>query len=428
MILSKDLKNRLSSGGYAHILAYIYGTDNKGSVKYSDRYLSSIEQFDSIFGDNRNLRLFSAPGRTEVGGNHTDHQHGRVLAAGVNLDIIAVVSENDRNTITVKSDGYKLINVDLEDMSIHDDELNSTKSLIRGIVAAFKNMGYTIKGFDAYMTSNVLKGSGLSSSAALEVLIGTIINELFCNGKESAVKIAQIGQYAENVYFGKPCGLMDQTASSVGGFVTIDFNDNDNPIVEKVDFNFSESGYKLCIVDTGGSHADLTPDYASIPYEMKQVANYFGKEFLVDVNKYDFYKNIKILREKFGDRAVLRATHFYSDNERVPKEVEALRNNNFEEFSRLIKESGLSSFTCLQNVYSCSNPSEQGVPLALSICSRILGDKGAYRVHGGGFAGTIQAFVPEGLLDEFKNGMENVFGKDKCHVLNIRPVGGVEIK
>ena len=421
-------KNLFFSESFLKQLSYIYCTDNEGSKFYAERFKKAVDDFEKIFGKNREIRLFSAPGRTEIGGNHTDHQHGRVLAGSVDLDIIAVVSPNDSNIIKVKSEGYKLNTVNIDETSINKKEYNTTLSLIRGISASFKNMGYNINGFDAYMTSRVLKGSGLSSSAAFEVMIGTILNEMFCDGKETAVKIAQIGQYAENVYFGKPCGLMDQTASSVGGFVTIDFKDNENPIVEKIDFDFASCGYSLCIIDTGGNHADLTPDYASVPKEMKSVAEFFNKNVLREVPKEDFYKNIGKLREVCGDRAILRAAHFYDDDERVPKEVLALKNNNFEEFKNLIIESGHSSYMYLQNVFSCINPSEQGISLALMLCEKLLKGKGAYRVHGGGFAGTIQAFVPNDMLSEFKKSMEDVFGKDKCYILSIRPVGGVELK
>ncbi len=420
--------NLLFSQDFLKQLSYIYCTNEEGSIVYAKRFEKAIEEFKNIFGKNREFRLFSAPGRTEIGGNHTDHQNGRVLAGSVDLDIIAVVSPNNDNIIRVKSEGYKQNIIDLSDLDVKEKEYNTTLSLIRGISASFKNLGYDVKGFDAYMTSEVLKGSGLSSSAAFEVMIGTIINEMFCDGKETAVKIAQIGQYAENVYFGKPCGLMDQTASSVGGFVTIDFKDNDNPIVEKIDFDFASCGYSLCIVDTGGNHADLTPDYAAVPKEMKSIAEYFGKKVLREVPKEEFYKNIGKLREICGDRAILRAAHFYDDDERVPMEVMSLKNNDFETFKKLIIESGHSSYMYLQNVFSCINPLEQGISLGLLMCEKILKGKGAYRVHGGGFAGTIQAFVPNEMLSEFKEKMENVFGNEKCHVLSIRPVGGIELK
>lgn len=423
-----SLKNKLSTEESMKFISYLYGTLTIEETRnYSQRFLDVIIQFEELFGENNIVRLFSAPGRTEVGGNHTDHQHGKVLAASVNMDMIAAVSKNNTNTINIKSDGHDMIHMDINNLSINQEEYNTTLSLIKGIVYSFVNLGYSVYGFDAYITSNVLKGSGLSSSAAFEVLIGTIINCLFCNGNETAVKIAQIGQYSENIYFGKPSGLMDQTASSVGGFVSIDFNDNNNPIVQKIDFDFSSCGYSLCIIDTGGSHADLTPDYAAVPVEMKSVAQFFGKSVLTEVDETKFYSNIASIRKKCGDRAVIRAIHFYLDNSIVPKEVEALNNHDFEEFKNLIIASGKSSFMYLQNVYSCSNPQEQGVPLALALCERLLDGKGAYRVHGGGFAGTVQAFVPISMLDLFRTQMETIFGENKCHVLSIRPVGGIEL-
>ena len=423
-----SIKQKLQKNDCLEQMKLLYSTDDEGAKEYTDRYLHLIETYCSIFDDNdEEIRLFSAPGRTEVGGNHTDHQKGHVLAAGVNLDIIAAVKENHTNTIKIKSDGYNMITIDLNQTEPIASEEGTTLSLVRGIAAYFINMGYTVKGFNAVMTSSVLKGSGLSSSAAFEVLIGTIINGLFCNNKESAVKIAQIGQYAENVYFGKPCGLMDQTASSVGSFVAIDFKDTEHPVVEQIPFDITSVGHALCIVDTGGNHADLTPDYAAVTAEMKSVAAFFGKSVLSEVSENDIYKNIAVLRKKCGDRAVLRAIHFFADSKKAVQEAEALKNNDFETFKKLILSSGISSSTCLQNVYSTSNPQEQGLSLALALCQKILGDKGAYRVHGGGFAGTIQAFVPTELLQTFHDEMESAFGEGNCHILSIRPVGGTEI-
>lgn len=422
-----NLKNKLFSDELSLKLSEIYADSPQNSKIHAQRYVHCIDQFESIFGENRTIRLFSAPGRTEIGGNHTDHQRGRVLAASVNLDTIAAVSENGTEKINIQSEGYDMIHTSIHDNEIRPEEFNTTLSLIKGIVASFQELGYPVSGFDAYICSNVLKGSGLSSSAAFEVLIGTIINSLFCQAKESAVKIAQIGQRAENVYFGKPSGLMDQTASSVGSFVTIDFKDAENPIVEKVNFDFAKSGYSLCIVDGVGDHADLTDEYASIPIEMKSVAKHFGKEVLSEIPEEEFYKNIAVLRQECGDRAVLRCIHFYQDNKRVPKQVAALNSGNFEEFKKLIVESGYSSYMYLQNVYASSNPQEQCLSIALAISEKLLKQKGAYRVHGGGFAGTIQAFVPNDLLEEYKNAMENIFGKDTCHILSIRPVGGIEL-
>ena len=371
-------------------------------------------------------RYFSAPGRTEVGGNHTDHQRGRVLAAAVNLDTRAAVKENGTNVIRVQSQGYPLCTVALDQLEPNEAEFNTTPALIRGVAARFKELGCDVKGFDAYIESSVLSGSGLSSSAAFEVLIGTIINGLFFGGKVSQPEIAMIGQYAENVFFGKPCGLMDQTASAVGGLVTIDFFEAGKPVIESVDFDFSACGHALCIVDTRASHADLTDEYAAITQELKAICAHFGKDVLTQIDQADFREAIPVLREKCGDRAVLRALHFYAENARVPKQVEALRKGDFDSFLKLVKESGYSSFMYLQNVIPAGRTTHQEVALALNLCAMYLGDRGAYRVHGGGFAGTVQAFVPFDLLDSFRSGIDAVLGQGACHVLSIRPEGGVE--
>lgn len=391
------------------------------------RYSEAEAEFTKLFGC-APARVFSAPGRTEVGGNHTDHNHGCVLAAGVSLDVIAMVVPTDDGVISVKSQGFPMDTVDTADLSVHGEEENSSAALIRGVAAGFAKNGHKIGGFKAYTTSNVLKGSGLSSSAAFEVLIGTILSGLYNEHSVSAVEIAQLSQYAENVYFGKPSGLMDQMASSVGSFITIDFADPAKPIIEAIDFDFEKSGHSLCIVDTKGNHADLTPEYAAIPAEMKEVAGYFGKGFLRDVAKTDIIKALPELREKFGDRAVLRAMHFMDDNERVAKEAAALKSGDFSAFLSLIKESGRSSYMYLQNVYASSAPQEQGLSTALYLAEQILDGEGAYRVHGGGFAGTIQAFVPAAKLDAFKTEMNRVFGEGSCYVLSIRPFGGIEVK
>ncbi len=419
------LKQKLEHGMYNDTLMSLYNLDKDSVNAAVTRYIDTIVAFEDQFHLNDDISIFSAPGRSEIGGNHTDHQHGRVLAAAVNLDVIAVTTPTDDNIVTIKSAGHTLDVIDLSDLSIVEAEKNHASALIRGICARFKELGYNIGGFTAYTTSNVLKGSGLSSSAAFEVLVGTILNHLYNNGEMSAVLIAQISQYAENVYFGKPSGLMDQTASSVGGFITIDFKDPADPIVEKVDFDFAHSGYSLCIVDTKGNHADLTPDYAAVPTEMKAIANYFGKKYLRDVPAVEFFSNISKLRELGNDRALLRAIHFFGDNERVCDEVAALKANNFEEFKRLIIQSGDSSYKYLQNVYSPGSPTMQGVSLGLALSERLLAGKGAYRVHGGGFAGTIQAFVPNDMLLEYKSTLEEVFGKDSCYILSVRPVGGI---
>ncbi len=383
--------------------------------------------FESIFGE-KPERYFSAPGRTEIGGNHTDHQRGRVLAAAVNLDTVAAVRVNGTDKIRILSKGYPMCEIDVTELTPKEDEINSTPALIRGVAARFAQLGCEVKGFDAYCESTVLPGSGLSSSAAYEVLIGTIIDYLFFDAKVSQAEVAQIGQYAENVFFGKPCGLMDQTASAVGNLVTIDFFDKDNPVIKPVNFDFSSCGHALCIIDTRASHADLTDEYAAIPGEIKKVAEYFGKEVLSEIDEKDFFAAVPALREKCGDRAVIRAVHFYQENARVPKQVEALEKGDFEEFLKLIKESGYSSYMYLQNVIPAGYKEHQDVALALAMCEHFLEGKGAYRVHGGGFAGTVQAFVPFEILERFRKGMDEILGEGACHVLSIRPQGGVEME
>ena len=372
-------------------------------------------------------RYFSAPGRTEIGGNHTDHQRGRVLAAAVNLDTQAAVRLNGTDTVRILSQGYPLCEVDLKVLTPQVDEVNGTASLIRGVAARFVELGCEVKGFDAYCESTVLPGSGLSSSAAYEVLIGTILNHLFFDGRISAPEIAMIGQYAENVFFGKPCGLMDQTASSVGGLVTIDFFEKENPNIRSVNFDFSACGHALCIIDSRASHADLTDEYAAIPGELKGICAHFGKDVLTQIDSNDFYAAIPALREECGDRAVMRAIHFYQENERVPQQVAALEQGDFDKFLALVKESGFSSYMYLQNVIPAGRTRNQEMAIALGLCEHYLRDRGAYRVHGGGFAGTVQAFVPFDLLDSFRAGIDAVLGEGACHVLSIRPQGGVEM-
>ena len=373
-------------------------------------------------------RYFSAPGRTEIGGNHTDHQRGRVLAAAVNLDTVAAVRVNGTDTIRILSQGYPLCEVDVKELTPRADEINTTLALIRGVAARFTQLGCEVRGFDAYCESTVLPGSGLSSSAAYEVLIGTIINHLFFEGKVSQAEVAQIGQYAENVFFGKPCGLMDQTASAVGNLVTIDFFDKEHPVIQPVNFDFSACGHALCIIDTRASHADLTDEYAAIPNEIKAVCAHFGKEVLSQIDEAEFYAAIPSLRTSCGDRAVLRAVHFYQDNARVPKQVAALEAGDFAAFLKLVKESGHSSYMYLQNVIPAGYKEHQDVAIALALCEHYLQGKGAYRVHGGGFAGTVQAFVPFEILEDFRAGIDSVLGEGACHVLSIRPQGGVEME
>lgn len=372
-------------------------------------------------------RYFSAPGRTEIGGNHTDHQRGRVLAAAVNLDTQAAVAVNGTREVRILSKGYPLCVVSLDTLVPQQAEINTTPALVRGVCARFAQLGCPVEGFDAYCESTVLPGSGLSSSAAFEVLIGTIVNGLFFDGKVSQPEIAQIGQYAENVFFGKPCGLMDQTASAVGNLVTIDFGDKDRPVIEPVDFDFSSCGHALCIIDSQASHADLTDEYAAIPGELKQVCAYFGKEVLTQVPEAEFYAAIPALRKCCPDRAILRAIHVYQDNARVPQQVQALREGNFDKFLTLVKQSGHSSYMYLQNVIPAGYIEHQDVAVALALCEHYLQGRGAYRVHGGGFAGTVQAFVPFDLLEAFRSGLDAALGEGACHVLSIRPQGGVEM-
>ena len=371
--------------------------------------------------------VFSAPGRTEIGGNHTDHQHGCVLAAAVDLETVADVCLNGTDKIWIQSEGYPAFSIDINDLSINESEKNTTVALVRGVVAGFANRNVQIQGFDAKIRSTVLPGSGLSSSAAFEVLIGTIINDLFNDGKISAEEIAMIGQYAENVYFGKPCGLMDQMASSVGSLVYIDFEDPKQPKVEKIAFDLAEAGYALCIIDSGADHADLTDEYAAIPMEMKQVCSLFGKDVLREIPEETFLAALPSLRGQVPDRAILRAMHIYRENERVAKQAQALKDKDVATFLDLIKESGNSSWKYLQNITPAGAVKHQEVAVALALCDTYLKGQGAYRVHGGGFAGTVQAFVPLNMLESFKITIEAVLGENSCHVLNIRQQGGIRV-
>ena len=423
MFNAQGLKAELFSGKYDNTFKKLYPNNTNAA----ERYAYVVDKFVDKYGDSDGLRLFSAPGRTEVGGNHTDHQQGCVLAAGVDLDVIAVARKTDTGIIRIQSEGFAEDIIDLSILTPQEDEVEHAPALVRGVAARFKQLGYEIGGFDAYTTSNVLKGSGLSSSAAFEVLVCTLLNSLYNDEKMDSVEKAIVSQYAENEFFKKPCGLMDQMACSYGGFVGIDFDDPANPVIEKIDFDFQAVNHSLCIVDTGGCHADLTADYAGVPAEMKAVAAYFGKGILRDVNEDEFYMAIPKLRETVSDRAILRAIHFFNDNRRAVELKEKLKANDFDGFKQTILESGKSSLQCLQNVFAASNPSEQGLTLALTLTEKILEGKGAFRVHGGGFAGTIQAFVPNDILPTYKQKIERIFGEDKCYVLSIRPVGGVEV-
>lgn len=392
------------------------------------RYLKACDGFLEIYGDRENIRIFSAPGRTEVGGNHTDHQHGRVLAGSVDLDIIGIVALNDDNTVRIKSEGFKMDEINLSNLEIVPAETGRAASLIRGMCANFSKNGYAFGGFDAYTTSSVMKGSGLSSSAAFEVFVGTALNFMFNDASISPVEIAKMAQNSESVFFGKPCGLLDQSASALGGFTAIDFKDPAKPVVENIKFDLEKHNHVLCVVDTGGNHANLTQDYADITIECKNISNHFNAGFLRDVDQNEFFEHISVLKEKYGDRAVLRAIHFFAEDQRAQDEKDALINDDFDTFLKLVNESGNSSYKYLQNTYSNSNVQEQGLCLGLALTERFLKGRGACRVHGGGFAGTIQGFIPNELIDDYKIMIEKVFGKGSCHILKIRPVGGYEIK
>ena len=424
----QEFINGLSNGSLDKTMRKLYGKSDRELLTQKVRYTGAAEKFSKMYPEHGDIYVFSAPGRTEVGGNHTDHQHGCVLAAAVNLDVIAFVSLNDDNVIRIKSEGHKANEVNLDSLDIIDDEKGNSNSIVRGIVSAFVESGVKVGGFDAYTTSDILSGSGLSSSAAFEVLVGTIIDDLFNDGGMGAVEIAKIGQFAENVYFGKASGLMDQMVCSVGGFVSIDFFNPMNPSINSVDFDFSGAGYSLCITNTKGSHADLTDEYVSVPAEMKTVANALDCEFLRDVDEDKFYSELPELRKSCSDRAILRAAHFFAENNRAVQEAEALEIGDTEEFFRLVNESGDSSANLLQNLYSVKNPQNQEIPLAIMISKRRLSGSGAVRVHGGGFAGTIQAFVPAYLADYYADEMNSVFGENSCQILSIRSVGGTQIK
>lgn len=405
----------------------LYGTDPAVLKDQASRYSGLINEFKAAFG-HEDAMLFSSPGRTEIGGNHTDHNLGRVLAGAVNLDNIAVAAKNGSGTIRIKSAGYPDFQVDLSNLEYKESEKYSSLSLVKGLCARFKELGYQTGGFDASINSRVLVGSGLSSSASFEVLIGTILNHFFNNNRISPVENAIMGQWSENNYFGKPCGLMDQTACAMGGLITIDFEDPSKPVVKEVDFDFVATGFSLVITDTGGNHADLNEEYASLPTDMKSVAAEIGKKVLREVTLEQVLGIIPKIREKVGDRALLRAIHFQGDNQRVVDQVKALENNDFKSFLNMVVKSGYSSFMYNQNIYPVHNVREQGVSLALALSDLVLNGEGAWRVHGGGFAGTIQAFVPENLVEPYISTLEHVFGKDSCHKLFIRPAGSIMLE
>lgn len=421
----KELKDAIAKGD---ALRSFYGAHTSVIDTQKQRYAKLADEFVNSYGD-KELSVFSSPGRTEIGGNHTDHNHGRVLAGAVNLDNVAIASANGTDVVRILSSGYPQFEVNLSTLAPNKDEFYTSVGLVRGICARMKELGFAIGGFDAVINSGVPKGSGLSSSASFEVLIGAIVSHLFNDGGLDPVLNAQIGQYAENVFFGKPCGLMDQTACSVGGLVTIDFADPAKPIVKKVDFDFSKTGFALVITDTGGNHADLNDEYASLPSDMKGVAAKLGKTVLREVSLDQVIDSIPELRKDgVSDRAILRSIHFERDNERVAEQVADLEKGDFKSFLAKVCASGQSSFMYNQNVYPVNNVAEQGLSVALALSDVVLGSEGAWRVHGGGFAGTIQAFVPYCLLDKYVDTLEHTFGKGKCHKLFIRPQGAIKVE
>ena len=422
---TRRIISEIENGNYDNLFLDIYVDEDKISYQ-KQRYVNAIESYIEEFGED-DVEIYSAPGRSEVGGNHTDRQHGEILAASINLDAIGIVKKTDDMKVSILSKGYTLTTISLENLDMQEEEKETTIALIKGVVAGLANRGYKIGGFKAYITSDVLIGAGLSSSAAYETLIGNIVSGLYNNMSVSAEEIAIIGQFAENVYFGKPCGLMDQMACSVGNMVHVDFADINNPKVEKVTFDLNKYGYSLCITDTKGSHADLTADYAAVPEEMKKVAAFFGKEVLLGLTVDDILENIVKVREQVGDRGVLRALHFIRENERVQKEVSYLSDEDIEGFLKTVAASGNSSYKYLQNVYSNADVQHQNVSLALAISEDFLGDNGVSRVHGGGFAGTIQAFVKNDIVIEYQKIMDMVFGQGACSVLKIRKYGGMKV-
>ncbi len=419
-----ELKAKIAAGAlsaYAHLYA-----DVKAQT---ERYLAAIDAFCELYGADRDIRLFSVPGRSELSGNHTDHNHGCVLAGAIDRDIIAVAAKTDDGTVRIKSEGYPEDVVKLSDIETPSNfKQFSSTALLAGICNAFRQGGYAVGGYCAYTTTQVLKGSGISSSAAFEVQCGNIMNYLYNDGKVNNEEIAKMAQYAENAYFGKPCGLMDQMACAVGGFLSIDFEDPKNPVITPIPFSLSDAGYKLCIVNTGGNHADLNEDYASVPAEMKAVAAFFGKEVLRGIHESDIISSAPLLREAVGDRAILRALHFLRENKRVEAQAKALKEGDFDKFLSLVLRSGDSSFKYLQNVFTVKNVREQGLSLALAVTEGLLDGKGcAWRVHGGGFAGTIQAFVRNEYAEEYRTVMDSVFGEGAVMMLSVRPAGATEI-
>ncbi len=423
-MLANELRKILKDGKLSKYSALYCDVE-----KQTERLLCAIDSFEERFGEGRDISIFSVPGRSEISGNHTDHNRGKVLAGAIDRDIIAIAARNDSQVINFHSEGYSPDSIELSKVSSPDNfESFSSSALIAGLAQGFKSFGYEIGGFDAYSNTEVLKGSGISSSAAFEVMIGNILNHLYNGGRVDNKEIAKLSQYSENVYFGKPSGLMDQMACAVGGFVYIDFSDPSEPVVRPIEFSLKDAGYSLCIINTGGNHADLNDDYASVPKEMKAVAAVLGKEVLGNTEEGEIIENIKALRTSVGDRAVLRALHFVRENKRVEKIKAALISGNIQQFFETVTESGRSSFEYLQNVYTNKNVEEQGLSLALALADGYLaGTPSAYRVHGGGFAGTIQVFVKTDMLEQFRKYMDGCFGGGAAQVFNIRPAGAVQL-
>ncbi len=423
-MLASELKEEIITGQKDAELHTLYGERLEAQKK---RYEEALEKFIGLYGD-KEVGVISVPGRSEIIGNHTDHQQGEVLAASIDLDMIAIVAKREDGIIKVVSDDYDIPAIDLMDLSVHKKEVETSQGLIRGVAFKIDEEGGQIGGFDAFVTSEVLQGSGLSSSAAFEVLIGCIFSDLYNQGLLDPIQIARIGQFAENVYFGKPCGLMDQSACSVGGLVYIDFQNKTEPLMERVDVNFADFETALCITDVHASHADLVQEYADIPFELKMVDEYFGQDVLRDVDENQFYEQLPALRQTLkNDRALLRAFHVFEENKRVQKAVDALKNKDLIAFENVISASGNSSFKYLQNVYAPQDSKNQSLSLALALSEHILQGRGAYRVHGGGFAGTIQAFVPNDLVELYQTQMDKIFGEGACKVLQIRPFGGIRV-
>ncbi len=425
----QELKSAISVGKFDKAFFELYGSDCDLSAVKS-RYLACADGFEQNYGTKvcGDVRLFSVAGRSEISGNHTDHNHGKVLAGSISLDIISVAATTSDGCVSIKSEGFPEDVVCLSDVeTVRESENYKASAIIRGVLDGFKKNGYNIGSYCAYTTSNVLKGSGLSSSAAFEDMVGNMLSHFYNGGSVDNVEIAKISQYAENVHFGKPCGLMDQVACAVGGFVAIDFADPKNPVVEKLPFDLTKYGLNLCIVNTGGNHADLNEDYASVPADMKKTAKFLGVEFLRESTKEELLSKAKEIRSELGDKCLMRSMHFFNENQRVTEQKKALADGNLLLFLEGIRKSGISSFTMLQNVYTVKNVNEQGLSLALALSAEVLDghENAAYRVHGGGFAGTIQAFVPTELVEAYKKTLEAVFGEGNVYVLKVRKYGAV---